>query len=573
MKFVLALAGSIVVAATVAAQADATPRVAACNVVNTPAQLQAINKNANTLAGTYCLGKDIDMSGVADFKPIGAIPTAFTGQFYGNGHVIKNLKISGSTSGMYGLFGAVLGGVIQDVGLVNVDVSIAAGNSYVGALASYVTAMDSPIFISNVYSTGNVSCKGSSCASGGLFGILGGNVTMSDAWSSADVTTNFIAGGLAAGVLGGPSTFQRIYATGNVTGGAVTHEVGGLFGEVTGTTTTTTFLVQAYATGKVTGGANATVGGLIAVLEKGYLQDAYATGPVTGGASATVGGLVGSQVGGVVRQAFAVGPVTGGNTKGGLVGAVSGSPGNTAVYWDQTTSGVMTSASGTGKTTAQLRAALPAGFKLGWGINKTLSYPYLSDPTNFSSTLATLVVANKPFVFLPIQQSDKSQYLANPTHPGAASLATVYTMVGRAVGITDNVAQLKDVKIDKYYWHDATQTTTFTGPITAHANLGAMVNVPAATPLTANVITQMNAHRLVILRGTYSKSGGGTATHYMLGTLYTKNPNSSVKTIVANDPYTGKQVEISPTTKRVLTPRFPLAGFKVDGYQAIAGLN
>src|SRR6185437_7041071 len=132
------------------------------------------------------------------------------------------------------------------------------------------------------------------------------------------------------------------------------------------------------------------------------------------------------------------------------------------------------------------------------------------------------VISNKVFTFLPIAQSDKSQYVGNPSHTDQASLAAVYTMIARSIGIADNVAALKDVKIDKYFWHDATQTTTFAGPVNTHAALGAMTAIaPGARLNGTNVLGQMNVHRLVILRGTYTTTGGGTATHYMLGTLYT----------------------------------------------------
>ncbi len=64
---------------------------------------------------------------------------------------------------------------------------------------------------------------------------------------------------------------------------------------------------------------------------------------------------------------------------------------------------------------------------------------------------------------------------------------------------------------------------------------------------------------------------GGTATHWMLATLYTQNADNSVNTVVANDPRTGMQVEIDPVTKTVVSPQnFPLANFKIDGYQAVA---
>ena len=220
-----------------------------------------------------------------------------------------------------------------------------------------------------------------------------------------------------------------------------------------------------------------------------------------------------------------------------------------------------------------MRAALLPGFGSAWGISKSLSYPYLNDPDLFTSPLATLVLSDAIFSFSPIQQTDKSQYQGVSTHANAASLATVYTMIARAVGNTDNVPLLKDVKIDKYFWKDATQTTTFAGPLTTHATLGAMKPIAAATPLNAaNVIGQLNIRRLVILRGTYAKAGGGIGTHHMLATLYTKTASNGVNTVVANDPFTGTQVEINPTTKRVTTP-FPLKNFTVNGYRAVVGLH
>jgi len=389
------------------------------------------------------------------------------------------------------------------------------------------------------------------------------------------VTAGGIGGGLAAGFAGGQSSYERIYATGNVTGTATSTEIGGLLGQLSGASgSSISSVVQAFATGRVAGSTNTQAGGLIGTLgDDGYLQAAYATGPVSGVGSAIVGGLVGLVDKGSIQQSFSAGPVIGGITQGGLVGAVMNTPVVTESYWDKTTSGLATSAAGTGRTTAQLRNALPAGFALGWGISKSLSYPFLSDPDTFTSTLATLVSNDVVFSFLPIGQSDTAQYIGNPAHTADASLAVVYTMIARAVGISDNVSTLKSVKIDKYFWHDATQTTTFSGPLATHATLGALKILSASAHLDAtNVAGQMNAHRLVILRGAYTKSGGGTAVHYMLGTMYTKK-GAAVQTVVADDPWTGTQVEISPVTRKVVTPNFPLATFKVNGYQPVTTLN
>ena len=41
-------------------------------------------------------------------------------------------------------------------------------------------------------------------------------------------------------------------------------------------------------------------------------------------------------------------------------------------------------------------------------------------------------------------------------------------------------------------------------------------------------------------------------------------------TIVANDPWTGQQVQIDPVTKHVVLPaNFPLANFTVNGMQSL----
>jgi hypothetical protein len=181
------------------------------------------------------------------------------------------------------------------------------------------------------------------------------------------------------------------------------------------------------------------------------------------------------------------------------------------------------------------------------------------------------VNSSKVFVFLPIEQLDASQYLTAPAHADAADLAAVYTMIARAIGITDNDARLKDVKIDRFFWNDSTQTATFRGPVTTHATLGTLTTISGGTPLNGtNVIGSMDAEKLVILRGTYKKSDGSIGTHWMLGTLYTKAADDSVSTVVANDPFTAQQIEIDPATKRVLSPaNFPLTNFKVNGYQPV----
>jgi hypothetical protein len=547
-----------------------TPKAVTCTPIKTAAQLQAIK---NKLDGTFCLMNHIDAGSIANFIPIGDQNTQFTGQFYGNGHVIRNLKINNTTSIYVGLFGIVIGGIIQDVGLINAKVSGSFNNASVGGLIGVAVGTDRPVIITRVHTAGGTKCTGTGCVAGGIIGVIGSNVSVTEAWSSAGVTSTTAAGGAFGYLANGPSTIDRTFATGRVT--CITClAAGGLAAVVNDKV----FVTRSFATGPVTG-ATTNVGGLVGLSSTGSsFQQTYATGPVMGGASANVGSLIGKQTDGVVKESYGAGAVVGGAgaVVGGLIGVTSGAPTTINSYWDTLTTGQGASAGGAGVvglTTAQLRNALPTGFGGAWGISKNLSYPYLTKPDLFTSPLATLVLSDAVFSFSPIQQTDKSQYQGNPAHANAASLATVYTMIARAVGNTDNVALLQDVKIDKYFWKDATQTTRFAGPLTDHATLGPMKPIAAGAPLNAsNVVGQLNIRRLVILRGTYAKAGGGTGTHHMLATLYTKNTSNAVSTVVANDPFTGTQIEINPTTKRVTTP-FPLKNFTVNGYQAVTGLH
>ena len=591
-----AIAAAVVACAfgQAAAAGSARPDIVTCTPVRTASELNAIRNN---LAGTYCIEADIDLGKIANFKPIGtangptSVANPFAGRIYGNGHVIRNLTINDSKDFAVGLIGLMSDGLIQDLGLVNANVRGTFGKNidnfavanYTGALVAVAAAAPGTVIsIARVYVTGQVGCLGVTglgCRTGAIAAGIVGNATLTDSWSSADVTGDGDAGGLVGEIDEPGAMVLRSYATGNVTCVSANCQLaGGLFHMIASGRT----VAECYATGSVTGGSNVIAGGLAAYYAAGgtpggMLLRGYATGEVAvGGGTATAGSLIGLLDGEMVYESYGTGRVTGGTgaTLGGLIGMIENSPSVTNSYWDNVTTGLSTSAgTETGLTTTQLRGTLPPGFGSAWGINQTLSYPYLNDPDGFTSILATLVRANRIYSFLPIGQLDLSQYAAMPEHDTGAALATVYTMIARAVGLTDQVATLEDVDIDKYFWDDATQTTTWAGPVTQHATKqNVFVSIAKTAPLsTANVIGAMNQQKLVILRGTYVQSGGGGAIHYVLGTLYTKTAGGSPNVVVANDPWTGTQIAISAASKQVVAPAgFPLAHFKVDGYEAVA---
>ena len=219
-------------------------------------------------------------------------------------------------------------------------------------------------------------------------------------------------------------------------------------------------------------------------------MELFVTGHVTGGAGAKVGGFIADVAdvdGTLVRDS-----VWDINTTGQKVSAPTSEYGGAAGY-----------------TTAQMQDGLLEYFNPGaWGINKTLSYPYLFNPIAFTSTLATLVQSKLLYTFLPLRQSDQGLYRFNPKHTDNASLATVYTMLARSIGNTRGVATLKNVAVDMYFWHDATQTTTFAGPVTNYATILRHHTIEKTARLDAsNVIGHLNSRRVVILQGTYTPTG------------------------------------------------------------------
>jgi hypothetical protein len=99
------------------------------------------------------------------------------------------------------------------------------------------------------------------------------------------------------------------------------------------------------------------VGGLVGGNEWGsFVTQCYSTGPASGESS--VGGLAGYTVGNVTH-CYSTGRVSGVREVGGLIGTNYGTDYSpvTGCFWDVVTSGQLTSAAGTGKTTAEMQTA------------------------------------------------------------------------------------------------------------------------------------------------------------------------------------------------------------------------
>ncbi|MDR1193435.1 MAG: YDG domain-containing protein [Peptococcaceae bacterium] len=155
------------------------------------AGLEAI---ANNLSGNYHLTADIDLSG-EDWVPIGSdMDHVFSGIFDGQGHIVRNLRISGEGYDCNGLFGEVNGAAIKNVGLEGTDIDISSKNYdfdsslTTGGIAGFISESSS---ISNCYNTGNISSSSSHgrLAVGGIVGHQI-NSSISDCYNTGKIQSS-----------------------------------------------------------------------------------------------------------------------------------------------------------------------------------------------------------------------------------------------------------------------------------------------------------------------------------------------------------------------------------------------
>jgi len=165
----------------------------------------------------FRLTSDIDLSSYPNWEPIG-IQTlegdkAFRGNFMGNNRVIRNLSINKPNDSYVGLFGYVLSGIIEGLGIENCNIT---GSNSVGGLAGVSNAL-----ISNCYVSGNINGQGSV---GGLVGV--NYHIIGQCYTIGNVNGLTGIGGLVGSNASG-AIIENCYSTSNITGNNL---VGGLVG-------------------------------------------------------------------------------------------------------------------------------------------------------------------------------------------------------------------------------------------------------------------------------------------------------------------------------------------------------
>ncbi len=173
-----------------------------------------------TSGNYFRMEADIDASGLS--TPIGSVSSPFAATFDGNGHAIKNIRLSGNGVGSAtGLFSCINGGTVRNLGVIGANVS---GATYAGILAGQLKGG----LIERCFTMGSVS--GTSICVGGLVGENeAGQILNCYSGAKVENPSDYATGGLVGKNRG---TISNTYASGVVNG---YDYVGGLVGANYGT--------------------------------------------------------------------------------------------------------------------------------------------------------------------------------------------------------------------------------------------------------------------------------------------------------------------------------------------------
>jgi filamentous hemagglutinin family protein len=520
--------------------------------------LQGIGSSAALLADNYQLSSSFNAGGTATwnggsgFVPIGTAQTPFTGTLNGADMTIDGLHIDRPGTDGVGLFGVVSDGSVTDLALSGVsitgsiDVGALAGENIggriqdVNVLSGSVAATDDTltglndgtdlgglvghnldsgtpgdIVQSSVGADVTVGLSNPSDLNsrkvGGLVGSNDGTIQLSNAAAS-------VAGDADVGGLAGASTnsIQSSYASGNVTG---TTSAGGLVGDNQGS------VDESFAAGTTVATAG-DAGGLVGQNDAaGQITDSYALGVVSG--TLAGGGLVGNNLGSIATS-FAAGLVQQvGGAVGGLVGTGTGPV--TDSYWNLDTSGVATSAGGSGLSNAQMlngQTASFGGFNFGaiWSFIPGASYPYLlaifaSPPTVVSGTYSSAsgtsvggenvdLAANGEVIANSTTGANGFYYMMLPGTLASTttSVAAFLTTDGDALGLAETNGASVTLNLQQNTVTDAGPHLTL-GDLTSA--LGQWSDAPLAG-LVAPELAQWSSNSLTTANGIALNFGTGT---------------------------------------------------------------
>ena len=380
----------------------------------------------------FILTADIDMSSVADYRPVGL----FEGILNGQDHVVANLTVDSGILGNrthLGFFGKIgEGSQVINLGVQDINIIGSDYCRYLGGLCG--ENIEGTII--NCFITGSVT---GGIMSDDLGGLCGDNDegTISGCSTICSVTSGENSHDLG-GICGiNKGVITGCFASGDISSSTRLSEVGGLCGEnedgtIIGSNATVSITTGEFSTylggligissggtirncsskGAINSGRNSwQVGGLVGFNSDGIISGSYSNSPITfteistyhvgglvgrnvsstisncyatgsismGEGSIYAGGLVGYNEAGTIRNCYSIGSVSDGTDIGGLCGHHSVSGGIINSFWDKDASGNLYSAGGLAMTTAEMMSeSTYVGWNNGlWVIDEGMDYPHL----------------------------------------------------------------------------------------------------------------------------------------------------------------------------------------------------
>ena len=251
--------------------------------------------------------KDIDLSSVPSWTPIGTTPlplpseTPFTGHYDGNNYEIQNLNIDETTSlpaygkGLFGLNK----GIIENVKLTNVNITYSNGNSSSNFYGGIAGKNEGNGIIKNCYVQGDINFDVSIGSQSQVGLIVGVNRSIiENCYSEGNVTGRQYVGGIC-GANGVGQSYEAVvrncWSTSNVVVGSF-NNAGGIVGQNWG------IVEYCYSTGTVgglPGTGSSGIGGIVglnqyqSLLECSIVQNCYFTGSIIN-VSNSSGGIIGN---------------------------------------------------------------------------------------------------------------------------------------------------------------------------------------------------------------------------------------------------------------------------------------
>ncbi len=341
----------------------------------------------------YELTQDIDMSGAADWQPLGSPTDEFDVVFEGNNHTIYNLTIARPGQDNSGLFTSL--GSDSEIRNLYIDQAYVTGAQKVGVLASFAGegARMTNIHLDRVIVNGqqgvgglmgltrkaelieisihNSKVNASGSQAGGLVGEDVGSSFYQVAASELSVNGQEEVGGLIGSSINTELMFSVSYAN-RVTG---VDRVGGLLGHGTGVVTFSSYVGNSNISASVNGG------GLIGQYRASDVISSYARANSIL-VDSSGGGLVGRMDSSGISYSYAAeNTVNGSSDIGGLIGWYGHYSNNENKVYKDDSQGTF----GTHKTASELKQPtdytaiydewdeiVEMGFNAGWDMNVTI---------------------------------------------------------------------------------------------------------------------------------------------------------------------------------------------------------